>query len=90
MTKRKIDKINNRLDEVYEMMLNAGYDKGKLNSVILVNNISTLSDEHNAFNEAIDYLLKINERLEFFEICIYLIDIQHQLNNKRTKEKVNE
>lgn len=87
MTRQKINRINEKLDEVHRMMINRGYDNDKLNKAFLVFNLSSLSEEKDAFQFIIKSLLKMNENAENYEICQYLKSIEQDLNRTRTTWK---
>ena len=89
MTRQKINRINEKLDEVHRMMTSRGYDNEKLNKAFLVFNLSSLSEEKDAFQFIIKSLLKMNENAENYEICQYLQVMQKDLNRTRTWEIKN-
>lgn len=89
MTRQKINKINEKLDEVHRMMIARGYDNDKLNKAFLVFNLTSLSEEKDAFQFIIKSLLKMNENAENYEICQFLQIMDKDLNRTRTWEIKN-
>ena len=87
MTRQKINRINEKLDEVHRMMITRGYDNEKLNKAFLVFNLSSLSEEKDAFQFIIKSLIRMNENAENYEICQYLQVMDKDLNRTRTTWK---
>ncbi|MFW0718696.1 hypothetical protein [Pedobacter sp. N23S346] len=87
MTRQKINRFNEKLDEVHRMMTSKGYDNDKLNKAFLVFNLSSLSEEKDAFQFIIKSLIRMNENAENYEICQYLQVMQKDLNRTRTTWK---
>lgn len=83
MTRQKINRLNENLDEVHRMMTLRGYDKMKLNKAFLVFNLTSLSEEKDAFQFIITSLLKMNENAENYEICEFLKGMNKDLNRTR-------
>ena len=86
MTRSKINRLNENLDEVHRMMTSRGYDNDKLNKAFLVFNLISLSEEKDAFQFIIKSLIRMNENAENYEICQFLKSIEQDLNRTRTNE----
>ena len=83
MTRQKAEKINKLIDLVHLQMVHSGYDTQKLNKAFVVFNITQLTDEVEAFNFVVNQLIKMNEAVENYEICVFLQDIKKQINRTR-------
>lgn len=74
MTRRTVNKLNKILDNIYSLMLSAGYDQTKLNKAYLIFNLSSQENEIETFNFIFDTLNQMNEKQENYEICQMIKD----------------
>lgn len=80
MKAKDIKRFNDKIDEVQRMMHQKGYDQKKLVATFFSFLFLALDDEKEKFQLVISKLIRMNEKVENYEICNHLQTIQQELN----------
>lgn len=83
MTKQKLNRLLEAIDNVQVAMLNEGYNRLALNTMICNINSMAFDSYKDYFNFFCDKFLKINEDEEYYNVCSQLVAIKKQTNRTR-------